>query len=127
MDRLVKNPEIWLHEMVRDEFGIDPRVAEEQGVGPAFAMAGSFVLGAFVPIVPYVTPLPLSGAIGIALLLATGVLFGIGFFAGKLSGRNPFGKGLEIVLFAAALFAISYALGHFVPPLFGKSAVSVGG
>jgi VIT1/CCC1 family predicted Fe2+/Mn2+ transporter len=127
VDRLVKNPEIWLHEMVRDEFGVDPRVAEGHGIGPAFAMGGSFVLGAFVPILPYLTSLSLSAAIGAALLLAIAALFGIGVFAGRLGGRNPLGKGLEIVAFGAGVFAISYVMGHFIPPLFGKSAVSVGG
>lgn len=127
VDRLTKNPEIWLHEMVRDEFGIDPRMAQRKGVGPAFAMSGSFVLGAFVPISPYLTPLSLSGAIGVALLLAICSLFGIGVFAGRLSGRNPIRKGLEITAFGAGLFAVSYIMGHYIPPLFGKGSVSIGG
>jgi vacuolar iron transporter family protein len=125
VERLIKNPEIWLHEMVRDEFGIDPRVAEEQGVGSAFAMGGSFVLGAFIPILPYLTPLPLASAIGTALILAICGLFAIGAFAGRLSGRNPIRKGLEIVAFGTGLFAVSYIMGHFIPPLFGKSSLSV--
>jgi predicted membrane protein (TIGR00267 family) len=112
---------------VRDEFGIDLRMAQKQGAGPAFAMGGSFVLGAFVPIVPYLTPLSLSGAIGVALLLAICVLFGIGVFAGRLSGRNPIRKGLEITAFGAGLFVVSYVMGHFIPPLFGKNVVNVGG
>jgi VIT1/CCC1 family predicted Fe2+/Mn2+ transporter len=127
VDRLIKNPEIWLHEMVRDEFGIDPRIAQEHGAGSAFAMAGSFVLGAFVPIVPYLTPLSLSEAIGAALLLAICGLFGIGVLAGRLSGRNPIRKGFEITAFGAGLFAVSYVMGHFIAPLFGKGVVNVGG
>ena len=53
VDRLTRNPEIWLHEMVRDEFGIDPRIVEGSRVGSSVAMSGSFVAGAFVPILPY--------------------------------------------------------------------------
>jgi VIT1/CCC1 family predicted Fe2+/Mn2+ transporter len=44
--RLEKNPDIWLHEMVRDEFGIDVREAESGGLRASFAMAGSFAIGA---------------------------------------------------------------------------------
>jgi VIT1/CCC1 family predicted Fe2+/Mn2+ transporter len=127
VERLTKNPEVWLHEMVRDEFGIDPRVTDTQGVGPAFAMAGSFVLGASIPIFPYLMPLPLSAAIGTALALAVCALFAIGAFAGRLSGRSSLRKGFEIVAFGAGLFAVSYMLGHFIPPLFGKGSVSIGG
>src|SRR5690348_8003073 len=50
VDRLTKNPEIWLHEMVRDEFGIDPRDSEGSGFRATLAIAASFAVGAFVPI-----------------------------------------------------------------------------
>ena len=40
VERLKKNPEIWLHEMVRDEFGIDLREAEAGSLRSTFAMAG---------------------------------------------------------------------------------------
>lgn len=126
VERLKKNPEIWLHEMVRDEFGIDPRIVEGGGVGPAFAMAGSFALGALVPLLPYLLPMEHHAASGAACALAGTALFTIGAFAGKLAGRNPLRKGLEIVSFGAAVFAVSYGVGHFVPPLFGKSGLNVG-
>lgn len=53
VNRLTQNPEIWLHEMVRDEFGIDPRVIEGSGLGSALAMSASFAAGALVPTLPY--------------------------------------------------------------------------
>ena len=127
VSRLAQNPEIYLYEMMRDEFGIDPRVAENQSLAPAFTMAGSFALGGAVPILPYL----LIGVHGIAvvgaLLLAAIALFAIGFAAGRLTSRNPYLKGLEIVLFGAAVFAISYAAGRYIPPLFGHPPVAVGG
>ncbi|HTV73780.1 MAG TPA: VIT1/CCC1 transporter family protein, partial [Candidatus Acidoferrales bacterium] len=127
VNRLAKNPDIWLNEMMRDEFGIDPRLAEGGSVNSALAMAGSFAAGGIVPIVPYFFALPLHVAIVLALVLATCALFAIGAFAGRLSGRNPLRKGSEIVAFGAAVFVISYLVGHFVPPLFGRHALDVGG
>jgi VIT1/CCC1 family predicted Fe2+/Mn2+ transporter len=62
-----------------------------------------------------------------SLLFALIGLFAVGFYAGTLSERNPFGKGLEVALYGCAVFAISYLVGHFVPPLFGHAPVSVGG
>ncbi|MBD5633113.1 MAG: VIT1/CCC1 transporter family protein [Candidatus Eremiobacteraeota bacterium] len=128
VERLEKNPEIWLHEMVRDEFGIDLREAEGGGLRAAFAMMASFAVGAALPVVPYAFPaLSLGSAMLSGLALAVAALFGIGYFAGTLSGKRPALKGLEIVAFGAVVFAISWAAGRFIPPLFGHGTVSVGG
>ena len=127
VQRLEKNPDIWLHEMVRDEFGIDVREAESGGFRASFAMAGSFAIGAALPVVPYAFGISLSAAMWTGLALAVAALFGIGFFAGTLGVRNPFLKGCEIVAFGAAVFGISWVAGHYVPALFGHHAISVGG
>jgi len=125
--RLEKNPEIWLHEMVRDEFGIDVREGEAGGFRSTIAMAGSFALGAALPVLPYVLGIPLDAARWWALAFSAATLFGIGFFAGKLGGRTPIRKGLEIVAVGALIFGLSWAAGHFIPPLFGRGTISVGG
>src|SRR5579884_1779903 len=38
--RLAQNPEIYLYEMMRDEFGIDPRIAEKVSLRGPLSMAG---------------------------------------------------------------------------------------
>ena len=125
--RLKKNPDIWLHEMVRDEFGIDLREAEGGGLRSSFGMAGSFAAGAVVPVLAYLTPLSLGAAMWVSLVLAASALFAIGAYAGTISGRSPVGKGFEVVAFGTAVFVISWAAGHYVPPLFGHGSISVGG
>jgi vacuolar iron transporter family protein len=125
--RLEKNPEIWLHEMVRDEFGIDLREAESGGFRSTIAMAGSFAAGAALPVLPYALGLQMDAARWIGLALSVVTLFAIGFFAGKLGGREPVRKGLEIVIVGAVIFGVSWAAGHFIPALFGHAPVSVGG
>jgi VIT1/CCC1 family predicted Fe2+/Mn2+ transporter len=125
--RLEKNPEIWLHEMVRDEFGIDLREADSGGFRSTIAMAGSFACGAALPVLPYVLGIPLDAARWFALALSVATLFAIGFFAGRLGGRAPIRKGLEIVAIGSLIFAISWAAGHYIPPLFGHGAISLGG
>jgi len=125
--RLEKNPNIWLHEMVRDEFGIDLREAEAGGQRSALAMAASFAAGAALPVLPYALGLHLDVARWCALGVSVATLFAIGFYAGRMGGRSPIRKGLEIVAIGSLIFAVSWAAGHFIPPLFGRSAVSVGG
>jgi VIT1/CCC1 family predicted Fe2+/Mn2+ transporter len=124
--RLATNPEIWLHEMMRDEFGVDPRVAEGGGIKPAVIMGGSFAAGAFVPILPYLIGLPVVSALGVAIVLAAAALFTIGVFAARISDRRALSKGLELVGYGALVFAASYVAGHFIPALFGHPPVSAG-
>ena len=92
VNRLAKNPDIWLHEMVRDEFGIDLREAESGGLRASLAMAGSFAAGRVLPVLPYVFPLRLGDAMWVALLVAAVALFGIGIFAALMiynATRSP--------------------------------------
>ena len=119
--RLAQNPEIYLYEMMRDEFGIDPRIAERASLRGPLAMASSFAIGALLPIIPYLTGLNGRWTLITSLLLAVGGLFGIGFYAGTLSERNPWRKGMEIVTYGAAVFAISWLAGRYIPPLFGHA------
>jgi len=125
--RLTQMPEIYLYEMVRDEFGIDPREAEDSGLRAPVAMGLSFGVGSLVPIVAFMLPISMFGATLTSLLFAVVGLFCVGYYAGTLSERNPIGKGFEVVLYGCAVFVISYLVGHYVPPLFGHAPVSVGG
>lgn len=125
--RLEKNPDIWLHEMMRDEFGIDPRDVEASGVKAAFVMGGSFLGGGMVPLLPYLLDLSNAASQITSAALAVLALFAIGFGAGRLSGRNPAVKGLELVGAGLLVFLASLAAGHFIPALFGHPPVTVGG
>lgn len=125
--RLVQHPDIYLYEMVRDEFGIDPREADDSGLRGPLVMAGSFAIGSFVPILAFLLPIAMSASNFVALSLAVLVLFGVGYYAGTLGNRNPFQKGLVIALYGCGIFALSYLAAHFIPPLFGHAPVAVGG
>jgi vacuolar iron transporter family protein len=125
--RLTQHPEIYLYEMVRDEFGIDPREAEEGGLRGPLAMGASFAFGSAVPIVAFLLPLSMFYSALSSLLFAAIALFAVGYYAGTLSERNPIGKGTEVAAYGCAVFVISYVVGHYIPPLFGHAPLPVGG
>jgi vacuolar iron transporter family protein len=125
--RLTQLPDIYLYEMVRDEFGIDPREAQDAGLRGPLAISGSFALGSIIPIVAFLLPLALSVSSIVALVFAVIGLFSVGYYAGTLSERNPIAKGMEVALFGIGVFVVSYLAGHFVPPLFGHASVAAGG
>jgi VIT1/CCC1 family predicted Fe2+/Mn2+ transporter len=124
--RLATNPEIWLNEMMRDEFGIDARIAEGGGTRAAFAMGGSFAAGSIVPLLGYLFPFTYDTSLVIGMVLAALGLFAMGAFAGRLSNRNPFVKGGELVAYGVAVFCVSFLAGHYIPALFGHPPVSAG-
>ncbi|MFZ0032325.1 MAG: VIT1/CCC1 transporter family protein [Candidatus Cybelea sp.] len=125
--RLTQHPDIYLYEMVRDEFGIDPREAEDRGLRAPLSMSCSYALGSLLPILAFMLPLSIGASTLTSLFFALAGLFAVGVYAGTLSERNPVGKGFEVALYGCGVFAISYLAGHFIPPLFGHAPVSVGG
>ena len=46
----------------------------------------------------------------------------IGVFAGSLSARNKWLRGLEIAFYGSVVFALSFLAGHFIPPIFHQKA-----
>jgi VIT1/CCC1 family predicted Fe2+/Mn2+ transporter len=121
VSRLAKNPDIYLYEMMRDEFGIDPRIAESSDILPAVAMGLSYAAGSMIPILPYFfAPVAARTAVIASLILALVGLFGIGLYAGSLTSRNKWLRGLEIALYGSIVFALSFIAGHFIPPIFGQ-------
>lgn len=122
--RLATNPEVWLHEMMRDEFGVDPRDAEGGNIRAPLSMGLSFAAGAFVPLLPYLFPFAHLTALWISIVLAAVVLFAIGAFAARLSGRHPLAKGAELLAYGTLIFIVTFIAGHFIPALFGQRAVA---
>jgi VIT1/CCC1 family predicted Fe2+/Mn2+ transporter len=122
VSRLAKNPEIYLYEMMRDEFGIDPRIAESSDAVPALAMGSSYAAGSLIPILPYFVAGLASQAVFASFGLALVGLFGIGVYAGSLSARNKWLRGLEIAFYGSIVFALSFLAGHFIPLLFHQKA-----
>lgn len=125
--RLTQHPDIYLYEMMRDEFGIDPRVAEETSLRGPIAMGASFALGSLLPIIGFFLPIPMLASTLVSLVLAIAGLFAVGAYAARNTDRNPIAKGIEIVAFGCGVFLLSYLAGHFIPPLFGHAPVAVGG
>jgi VIT1/CCC1 family predicted Fe2+/Mn2+ transporter len=109
-ERLSADPTTALDTHAREELGIDP---EDLGGSPWVAAGASFVLfvlGAILPIVPFVF---LSGntAVGVALAVSALGLFGIGAAITLLTGRSVLLSGSRQLAFGAAAFVVTYGVG----------------
>jgi len=89
-----------------------------QPLGAALVMGLSFIVGAIIPIVPYVI---LSGmhALYVSSLLGGITLFGVGAFKGHLAGQSLLVSGTNFFLIAVSAAGLGYLIGlvvqHFFP------------
>lgn len=114
-DEIAQDKDLWLRTLVEKELGISPDETSNP-VKDAFAMGTSFVLAAFIPIVPHMV---LDGwtAIGVSVAAALVGLFVLGVGKGRLVQRSPVIQGLEILGIGAVSALIGYGLGDGIPRL----------
>jgi vacuolar iron transporter family protein len=79
----------------------------------ALVMGLSFILGATIPMIPYMISSGLE-ALYISALLGGITLFGVGAFKGKLAGKSLILSGLEFFLVAVGAAGAGYLIGLVV-------------
>jgi vacuolar iron transporter family protein len=88
----------------------------------ALIMGLSFVVGAIIPIVPYMIMSGLE-AFYSSSLLAGATLFGVGAFKGVLAGQSPALSGIKFFLIAVSAAVAGYAIGLVVQYFFPGVAI----
>ena len=114
-DEIAEDKDLWLRTLVEKELGISLEETSNP-VKDAITMALSFVVAAFVPIVPHFFWTG-NQAIGISVAAALVGLFVLGIYKGRLVQKSPVLQGLEILGIGAVSAAIGYALGEGIPRL----------
>ena len=85
-------------------------------------MALSFMVGASVPIVPY---LLIAGrtALCLSIVLSGFVLFGVGFVKGRLAAKSPARSGAQFFAIAVSAALLGYLIGLAVQYFFPDIAI----
>lgn len=118
-DRISQDQELWLKTMAEKELGVSPEVSElESPLKDSLVMAGSFIVGAVIPVLPYFI-LPAEAAIFLAVGLALLTLFVMGAVKGKMVRKSVFRSGLEITAIGTAAALVGYGLGVMIPEMLG--------
>jgi VIT1/CCC1 family predicted Fe2+/Mn2+ transporter len=116
---IATNPDAMLKTMAEKELGI-PYEPPGSPLGDAVTMGSSFVVGASVPILPYLLVAPTAG-LAVSVLLTLATLFVMGVVKARLAGAHWFRSGAEIAGLAAAAAALAYVVGTVLPKALGIS------
>ena len=110
--QIMSNPRAALDTMAREELGLDPNQLGSPW-GAAFSSFAAFVVGAIVPILPYIfdagnLTFVLSAVLsGLALIVVGGTLSGI-------TSRNVLWGSLRMLLAGGAAAAVTFGIGHLI-------------
>jgi VIT1/CCC1 family predicted Fe2+/Mn2+ transporter len=114
---LLRQQEVFLRTFQEKVFGLGSAEINRP-LQAALVMGFSFVVGALIPIVPY---LVLAGmpALYLSIGLSAVTLFGVGIFKGYLAAKSPMLSGLEFFAIAVGAAGFGYVIGlvvqHFFP------------
>jgi VIT1/CCC1 family predicted Fe2+/Mn2+ transporter len=109
---LMEDPEMALDTKVREELGLDPRELGSPW-GAALGSFLAFVVGASVPLVPYLVAdgrPAFIASLGLSLL----ALFAVGAAVSLLTGRSAVRSGLRQVLIGGLAAAVTFAVGSAI-------------
>lgn len=114
---LAEYPKLWEETHIEKELGIssDP---QDSPVRDGFVMAATFLLGAVVPIVPFIflTGIP---AVALSLALSAAALLLVGIGKAWIIGQRLWVGGAEVLGVGAGAALAGYLLGVLLPHLFG--------
>lgn len=114
---IATNPEVMLKTMAEKELGI-PYEPSGSPLSDAMTMGASFVVGAAVPILPYLV-LGTTAGLVLSVLLTLGTLFVMGMVKASLAGESWLRSGAEIAGLAGAAAALAYVVGTVLPHALG--------
>jgi VIT1/CCC1 family predicted Fe2+/Mn2+ transporter len=107
--RIIANPRTALETLAREELGLDPAQLGSPWVA-AMSSFSAFVMGALVPVIPYLFA---SGPLawGASALLSGLALFTTGVVISVFTARGPVISGLRMLAIGLLASAITYAVG----------------
>ena len=112
-ERIMAQPEVALDAKVRDELGLDPNdLGSPWGAATSSFMA--FILGAVLPILPYIFGGTATVALGVSAALSASALLLVGGVVAANSGRSVAWGGIRMFIAGGLAAAVTYAVGSAI-------------
>jgi len=113
VNELTKDKDKWVSFMMRHELGLaepDPSRARKS----AFNIGVSYIVGGLVPLSPYFFVNNALDGLKLSAIITLVCLFVFGYFKSKLTGVNPWGGGIKVMLIGAAAAATAFFIAKAV-------------
>nr|CAN83350.1 hypothetical protein VITISV_021959 [Vitis vinifera] len=113
VNALRRRPQAWLDFMMKFELGLekpDPRRAMQS----AFTIALAYVLGGFVPLIPYMLVPRAEEAVIASVVLTLVALLIFGYGKGRFTGNKPLRSALQTALIGALASAAAFGMAKAV-------------
>jgi len=107
--RIIKNPKMAIDTLAREELGLDPSALGSPKTA-AISSLLAFVLGAVVPVIPYLLTSGTVAFVG-STVLSCLALFGIGALISIFTAKGPLKTGLRMVTIGLLASAITFGVG----------------
>lgn len=115
--KIASKKDLLLETLVAKELGLPPEVLPSP-LKDAFFMGLSFLLGAALPILPYLFVAG-AAALGASVGVTVAALFGIGVGKALLARRHPLFSGLEMMAIGGGAGLVGYLVGTVLPKMLG--------
>jgi VIT1/CCC1 family predicted Fe2+/Mn2+ transporter len=113
---LLRQQEVFLRTFQEKVFGLgSARI--NRPLQAALVMAASFIMGALIPIVPYLV-LKGTAALYLSIALSALTLFAVGVFKGRLAGKSKLRSGVQFFAIAVSAALLGYLIGLVVQYFF---------
>ncbi|PZS04940.1 MAG: iron transporter, partial [Candidatus Chloroheliales bacterium] len=120
--RITSNKDRWVNMMMSEELGYGDETSESP-IRTGLIVGVSYMVGALVPLSPYIVQRILSitqppGALNIPLIISAALtlaaLFAFGSFKSRFTHRPWWRSGLEMMIAGGIGAVIVYSIGHFI-------------
>ena len=110
---IIKDDKRWVDFMMKYELGLekpDPKRATRS----AFNIGLSYVIGGFVPLIPYFYVTEALDGLEISAIITLICLFIFGYFKSKITGINPWTGGLKVMMIGALAAGAAFTIAKLI-------------
>jgi len=110
---LSTRPQKWVDFMMKFELGLE-RPEPKRAYVSAFTIAGAYITGGFIPLIPYFAHAIASSALPWSVAVTLVALLVFGFIKGRFTGTRPLRSGIQAMLIGGAAAAVAFAIARIV-------------
>jgi vacuolar iron transporter family protein len=112
-EALTRDPERWIHFMMRFELGLEEPVPGRE-LKSVVTIGGAYVVGGLIPLVPYFFLAGISQALPFSIALTLAALLIFGGVKGQMTGVAPLRSALQTALIGSLAAAAAFAIARLV-------------